>query len=155
MTLPEMPAEQTAAWLGILDLYDRLSEGWTLTGGQLVHLHCAERGTYPVRPTNDADTVIDVRADDRFLHTFTQTLTDRGFQADGISAEGLQHRGRRGQASIDVLQPEGVGERTVSRQGVTTLATAGGTQALQRSRRPRTARSWRPSLTGQGPLKPR
>jgi hypothetical protein len=28
----------------VLDLYDRLSDGWTLIGGQLVHLHCAERG---------------------------------------------------------------------------------------------------------------
>lgn len=44
ITLPEMPAEQTVSWLGILDLYDRLSEGWTLIGGQLEHLHCAERG---------------------------------------------------------------------------------------------------------------
>jgi hypothetical protein len=26
---------------GVLDLYDHLSEGWTLIGGQLVHLHCA------------------------------------------------------------------------------------------------------------------
>jgi hypothetical protein len=38
---PAMPPEQTASWLGVLDLYDRLPEGWTLIGGQLVHLHCA------------------------------------------------------------------------------------------------------------------
>jgi hypothetical protein len=136
ITLPEMPAEQTASWLGILDLYDRLGEGWTLIGGQLVHLHCAERGQFPIRPTNDADTVIDVRADERFLRTFTRTLTDLGFHADGISAEGLQHRWRRDKALIDVLLPEGVGERVSSREGVTgspTLSTASGTQALQRS----------------------
>jgi hypothetical protein len=41
IVLPAMPAEQTASWLGVLDLYDHLSEGWTLIGGQLVHLHCA------------------------------------------------------------------------------------------------------------------
>ena len=136
ITLPEMPAEQTASWLGLLDLYDRLDEGWTLIGGQLVHLHCAERGQFPIRPTNDADTVIDVRADERFLRTFTKTLTDLGFHAEGISAEGLQHRWRRGQASIDVLLPEGIGERVGSREGVTgspTISTADGTQALQRS----------------------
>lgn len=134
--LPEMPVEQTASWIGMLDLYDRLREGWTLIGGQLVHLHCAERGQYPVRPTNDADTVIDVRADARFLGTFTRTLTDLGFHPDGISAEGLQHRWRRDEASIDVLLPEGIGERVGSREGVTgspTLSTAGGTQALLRS----------------------
>jgi hypothetical protein len=36
--LPAMQPEQTASWLGVLDLYDHLSEGWTLIGGQLVHL---------------------------------------------------------------------------------------------------------------------
>lgn len=89
-----MPAEQTASWMGLLDLHERLADGWTLIGGQLVHLHCAARGRFPVRPTNDADRV------------------------------------------IDVLLPDGIGGRASLRQGVTgspTLATAGGTQALQRS----------------------
>lgn len=49
IVLPAMQPEQTASWLGVLDLYDHLSEGWTLIGGQLVHLHCAERGQFPVR----------------------------------------------------------------------------------------------------------
>jgi hypothetical protein len=43
IVLPAMPPEQTASWLGLLDLHERLAEGWTLTGGQLVHLHCAEQ----------------------------------------------------------------------------------------------------------------
>jgi hypothetical protein len=136
IVLPVMPLEQTASWLGVLDLYDRLSEGWTLIGGQLVHLYCAERGQFPVRPTNDADTVIDVRGDPKILYTFTKTLTDIGFESAGISAEGRQHRWMRGKASIDVLLPDGVGERASQRQGVTgspTLPTAGGTQALERS----------------------
>jgi hypothetical protein len=136
IALPSMPPEQTASWLGVLDLYDRLSDGWTLIGGQLVHLYCAERGRFPERPTNDADTVIDVRADPEMLHTFTKALTGLGFESAGISAEGSQHRWIRDRASIDVLIPEGVGERVNKRQGVTgspTLPTAGGTQALQRS----------------------
>ena len=136
IVLPAMPPEQTASWLGILDLYDHLSEGWTLIGGQLVHMHCAERGQFPVRPTSDADTVIDVRADPTILHTFTTTLEDLGFRSDGISAGGRQHRWKRGDASIDVLLPEGIGERASERQGVTgspTLPTQGGTQALRRS----------------------
>jgi hypothetical protein len=102
----------------------------------MVHLHCAERGRFPIRPTNDADTVIDVRADPTILHTFTRTLTDLGFTSAGISPEGRQHRWVRDQASIDVLLPEGIGERAGERLGVTgspTLSTAGGTQALQRS----------------------
>lgn len=36
IVLPEMPPEQTASWLGLLDLHERLPEGWTLIGGQLV-----------------------------------------------------------------------------------------------------------------------
>lgn len=43
---------------------------------------------------------------------------------------------RRGDASIDVLLPEGIGERASLRRGVTgspTLPTEGGTQALRRS----------------------
>jgi hypothetical protein len=119
IVLPAMPSEQTASWLGLLDLHERLAEGWTLIGGQLVHLHCAERGQFPVRPTNDADTVIDVRADPEMLATFTKTLTDLGFESAGISAEGLQHRWIRGEASIDVLLPDGIGERASLRQGDT------------------------------------
>ncbi len=131
-----MPGEQTASWLGLLDLYESLSEGWTLIGGQLVHLHCAERGAVPARPTNDADTVIDVRADPTMLRRFTMVLTDLGFRSTGITAEGRQHRWKRGDASIDVLVPEGIGERASLRQGVTgspTLSTEGGTQALRRT----------------------
>jgi hypothetical protein len=136
IVLPAMPPEQTASWLGVLDLYDRMPDSWTLIGGQLVHLHCAARGQFPVRPTNDADTVIDVRADQTILRSFTQTLEDLGFRSAGISAEGRQHRWKRGDASIDVLLPEGVGERAAERKGATgspTLRTQGGTQALQRS----------------------
>jgi hypothetical protein len=55
IVMPPMPPEQTASWLGVLDLYDHLGKGWTLIGGQLVHLYCAERGQFPVRPTNDVD----------------------------------------------------------------------------------------------------
>jgi hypothetical protein len=112
--LPRMPAEQTASWLGLLDLHEQLNEGWTLIGGQLVHLHCAERGQFPFRPTNDADTVIDVRADPKILRRFTKILTDLGFESAGSTAEGRQHRWKGGNASIDVLLPEGAGERPPS-----------------------------------------
>jgi hypothetical protein len=63
-------------------------------------------------------------------------LTGLGFESAGITAEGRQHRCRRGDASIDVLLPEGVGERASLREGVTgspTLPTEGRTQALRRS----------------------
>lgn len=67
---------------------------------------------------------------------FTGALTGLGFTSGGVSGEGLEHRWVRGGASIDVLLPDGIGERTSLRPGVTgspTLQTAGGTQALARS----------------------
>jgi hypothetical protein len=43
-----MTRAQEAAWLGLLDLSERLPDAeWTLIGGQMVHLHCAERGYMP------------------------------------------------------------------------------------------------------------
>ncbi|AGZ46037.1 hypothetical protein [Actinoplanes friuliensis] len=135
-TVPVMSGAQAAAWHGVMDLHDRLDHGWTLVGGQLVHLHCAEQGHTPPRPTDDIDTVIDVRAAGDMLQTFTGVLTGLGFTSVGTSPEGYQHRWSRADAVIDVLLPEGVGERTAARPGVTgspTLPTPGGTQALHRS----------------------
>lgn len=118
ISLPPMPKEQTASWHGILDIYQRLDSDWTLIGGQLVHLHCAERGQFPVRPTNDADTVLDVRANPSVLREFTRALLGLGFTSAGVSAEGLEHRWKRGDATVDVLLPEGTGERASRRPGV-------------------------------------
>jgi hypothetical protein len=101
IVLPAMPYEQTASWLALLELYEALAHGWTLIGGQLVHLHCAERGQLPSRATHDADAVLDVRADPTVLRTFTRTLTELGFKPAGISAEGRQHRWVREKASIE------------------------------------------------------
>jgi hypothetical protein len=117
IVLPAMPPEQTASWHGVLDLYELLNSGWTLIGGQLVHLHCAERGSFPARPTDDADTVIDVRAEPTILRTFTAVPTDLGFESAGISVQGLQHCWKRGDASLDVLLPDGVGERAGEEEG--------------------------------------
>jgi len=60
--LPPMLDRQRDAWWALLDLHERMPSGWALIGGQMVHLHCAERGTSPMRPTDDADVGIDVRA---------------------------------------------------------------------------------------------
>jgi hypothetical protein len=136
IVLPAMLGPQAASWHGVMDLHGRLDYGWTLVGGQMVHLHCAERNYAPPRATDDVDTVIDVRADKNMLEIFTKTLVELGFAAGGISAEGIQHRWVRDEATIDVLLPEGVGERAASRVGVTgspTIPTPGGTQALERS----------------------
>jgi len=74
-----MGEAQRQSWHALMDLYERVNAGWTLIGGQLVHLHCAERGTSPTRPTNDIDTVVDIRASQLMLATFTGVLKDMGF----------------------------------------------------------------------------
>ena len=126
---------QLQSWHAVLDLYEVIDSDWTRIGGQLVHLHCAERNTAPVRPTDDIDTVLDVRANPRILETFTAALIKMGFTTE-TSAEEVQHRWRRDLAQIDVLIPEGVGERAAARQGAggaRTITAPGTTQALERS----------------------
>jgi hypothetical protein len=138
IVLPRMPAAQSASWSALLDLHERVPRHWTLIGGQLVHLLCAERGGAPPRPTMDADAVLDVREDAQVLLRVTRALDQLGFRADGISAEGHQHRWRRDLALLDVLIPRGVGVRLPQRTGVTgsvTVQAPGGAQALRRTQR--------------------
>lgn len=133
--MPAMGQAQEQAWHALIDLHNRIGGGWTLIGGQLVHLHCAERGAIPTRPTDDIDTVVDVRASPELLQTFTGTLAAMGFRPE-TSGDGIQHRWRRDLAQIDVLIPDGVGERAAQRAGAggaPTIRSPGTTQALNRS----------------------
>lgn len=133
---PAMLPAQENAWRGLLEIYARLPDGWCLVGGQLVHLHCWERGYAPNRPTDDADTALDVRARPEILLEFTRTLTEMGFRTAGSNMSGHQHRWIRGDAWIDILIADGLGERGARRRGVTgatTLASPGMQQALDRT----------------------
>jgi len=136
VVLPPMSRRQGEAWNGLLDLSERHPTGWTLVGGQMVHLHCIERGIAPMRPTNDVDTVLDVRAEPGSLQSFTAALVEVGFSSTGESWEGHQHRWQRGGAQIDILIPRHLGERAAGRRGVsgeTTIETPGAQQALDRT----------------------
>ncbi len=100
----------------------------------MVHLFCAEREYEPTRPTTDADAVVNAR-EPELLGAVSATLLELGFSANP-SADGVQHRRVRDQAVVDVLIPEGTGERTEAKQsssGFPTVAAPGGTQALHRS----------------------
>lgn len=130
--MPAMSAPQQEAWHALMDLQELVPSNWCLVGGQMVHLHCAERGGSPIRPTDDADTVVDVRTQPDILRTFTAALTRLGFRAD-TAGNGMQHRWKRDQAQIDVLIPEGVGERAGSR---------GGIQGAPQSRRREPPKRW-------------
>lgn len=135
IVLPAMSEAQEQSWHALMDLYERVNSDWALIGGQLVHLHCAERGASPTRPTNDVDTVVDVRASPTMLATFTGALANMGFTPE-TSGDGIQHRWSRDQAQIDVLIPEGIGQRVAARNGAggaPTISAPGTTQALSRT----------------------
>lgn len=165
MTVIEMPVlgnKSALAWHALFDLSEKVPSNWCLVGGQMVHLWCIERGITPNRPTDDGDAVLDVRAQPTILHQVTAALVEVGFESAGESPEGHQHRWIRGDATIDVLIPENVGERAAARLGVTgatTLEARGSRQALDRaelvtvSHEGRQARIWRPNLLGALVLK--
>jgi len=135
IVLPPMTSAQEQAWFALLELHEAHPEDWTLIGGQMVHLLCAERGYEPLRPTTDADTVVNAR-EPEVLVKVTTVLADLGFDPGRPNADGIQHRWTRGEAVIDVLIPEKVGERAgaqVSASGFPTVEAPGGTQALNRS----------------------
>lgn len=130
-----MTEAQAASWHALLDLYTMVPERWTLVGGQLVHLHCAERGSYSVHPTTDADAVVNIRADQQILTRFTAALAELGFTPE-TSGDGHQHRWLNGLAQVDVLIPEGICEQAAKLHGVggaPTVSSPGTTQALRRT----------------------
>ncbi|WP_244629195.1 hypothetical protein [Clavibacter capsici] len=133
---PPLRRAQADAWHALFEVHERIPVGWALDGGQMIQSLCWERGAPANRPTVDADTALDIRAHPRMLMTFTSVLRDIGFEPDGTSFEGHQHRWTRGEARIDVLIPRFLGERADRRRGVgggTTLSAPGTQGALDRS----------------------
>ncbi|QGQ18496.1 hypothetical protein GC089_03540 [Cellulomonas sp. JZ18] len=118
VSMPVMTGPQERSWHALLDLHERRPTGWTLVGGQMVHLHCAERGASPARPTDDADTVLDVRAEPYAHLQITTTLRELGFTPVGQTWNGHQHRWtREDHAVVDVLIPRHLGERAAKPRG--------------------------------------
>jgi len=125
-----------AAWSALLYVSQRMPRGWTIVGGQMVLLWCLERKSPLARPTNDIDTVLDVRAHPDAHLRFTRLLAEQGFRQHGETVSGRQHRWVRGEALIDVLIPRYLGERADRRPGAAggpALATPGGQHALDRT----------------------
>lgn len=136
--LPMMGEAQRQSWHALMELYESIPSDWTLIGGQLVHLHCAERApgrdVLQMRATDDIDAVLNVRAAQGIHNSFTGVLKDMGFTTE-TTGQGFQHRWRRDLAQIDVLFPEGIGRRAArpGAGGAPTLESPGTTQALDRS----------------------
>jgi hypothetical protein len=95
IVLPAMPVAQENSWRALLDVQQRVATGWCLVGGQLVQLLCCERGVAPNRPTNDGDTVLDVRSRPTILFDFTTELSRLGFRSAGESSKAASTVGQR------------------------------------------------------------
>lgn len=132
--MPVMTESQVASWHALMDLHESLPGRWTVVGGQIVHLHCAERGACPVRPTDDADALLDAKAHPSILEDFTAGLVESGFTPI-TTGSGYQHRWRKGDAQIDVLISNKLGERKSYRTvtGTPTVGTPGAALVLNRS----------------------
>lgn len=157
------------AWTVVFELDETFTGDWVVVGGQMVALHAASLGVKDgVRPTDDVDVLVDVRARSAATRELAGWLSDRDFDHAGVSRDGIGHRYTRlaspgpGTVMVDVLAPEGLGARAslTTSPKARTVEVPGGTQALQRAERvavtvaemigTRTATGWarRPDLLG-------
>jgi hypothetical protein len=139
--LPALPAPVNELWHVLLDLEEHLTAPWSVIGGQMVLLHLLEHGQIPPQVSQDGDVIADIRTDATAITAIVAQLGALGFELDGISADGLAHRYKRAAEPrpvvIDVLAPEGVGERAnlQTTPPGRTVEVPGGTQALARTER--------------------
>ncbi|MGW6258546.1 hypothetical protein [Streptomyces sp. NPDC055085] len=126
-------------WGVLLDIADRMSDAWTLIGGQMVLLHGMEQGRTPPGASQDLDVLADVISEQHSLTTLVSVLAGLGFRPEGVSPEGKVYRYARNDSGamlkVDLLAPDNVGARadlTTSPPGAT-LEVPGGRQAVQRT----------------------
>lgn len=135
IALPQFAGDDAALWDALFDVADRVPEGWTLVGGQMVLLHALERGRMPPRVSVDLDLIADVRLRQSALLDMAGVLEDLGFTPEIAIVDGIAQRFVRGRAVVDLLAPDGLGPRTDP--GTVppgrTVQIAGGTFALGRS----------------------
>jgi len=137
--LPVLPAPINELWHVLLDLGERLTAPWSVIGGQMVLLHVVEHGQTPPQISQDGDVIADIRADPTAITAVVTQLEELEFVLEGVSAEGLAHRYKRDAEPrpvvIDVLAPEGVGERAslLTSPPGRTVEVPAGTQALGRT----------------------
>jgi hypothetical protein len=134
IVLPPLIGGQVESWAALVELAPAFGRNWLLVGGQMVFLHEVERQAADVRPTDDIDVVIDLRAEPAGLARIHRTLIDALFSQDLPGPEGTAHRYRRGSATFDVLAPDNVGARAQLNLGAgRTIEAPGTAQAFRRS----------------------
>ncbi|HLY87425.1 MAG TPA: hypothetical protein VKQ27_00435 [Acetobacteraceae bacterium] len=120
-----------------MDLAERKPEGWTLIGAQMVALHGMEHGKLPPRSSEDLDILVNIRLITHGTEEFSRLLLEIGMDLDGSSPTGLAHRFVGRGTKVDILAPDGAGERahlTTIPPGQTVMV-PGGTKALAHTER--------------------
>lgn len=136
VNVQHLTEEELRVWHTLFELHEAIPRGWVLVGGQMVHLHCWQRGVEPPRVTTDADLIMDLRSDRQSLRRISDYLAGLGYEEDGRSLANIGHRWIRDRAVIDLLIPEGLSEKAAKATTVTgarTVQVPGGTQALDRA----------------------
>lgn len=83
------PAEE--GWDTLFDLNEVDPASWLLVGGQMMHLLGVEHGAAVIRPTDDVDVVVDVRARPQGTRWLSDCLQHRGFTIEGASPDQIGH----------------------------------------------------------------
>lgn len=128
---------ELALWRATAELATALPRGsWTLVGAQMVFLIAYEHDLPIGRTSGDIDLMMDIRALTDATQQASTTLEDLGYELDPPTPDGRAHRFRRGDDVVDVLAPDGAGPRAslLTIPPGRTIAVAGGSQALARSR---------------------
>ena len=133
--LPELGDDTHQMWIELFNLAASPPAPWILIGAQMVALHGWARGREQIRPSEDADLLVDVRTVSAGTGLMGRALIERGFEFDGANPQGVGHRFLTDQVSLDVLGPDGLGPKTDLRtvNGAHTVEVPGGSQALRRS----------------------
>jgi predicted nucleotidyltransferase len=131
---------ELALWRAAAEIAASLPRSsWTLVGAQMVFLLAYEHDLPIGRTSGDVDLMMDVRALTGATQEASRTLERLGYELDRPSPDGRAHRFRRGDAVVDVLAPDGVRAQSslLTIPPGRTIAVAGGSQALARSRQVR------------------
>lgn len=131
---PPLPAWLVELWHAVFDLGELVGDGWTIIGGQVVALHCWERGVIRARPTTDVDAGLDIRGHPDVARALTAALKELGFKAEH-RAHAPTVSWHRDMHQIDVLIPTGTGRARKDVDGGSMLASHGIEQAVRRSER--------------------
>jgi hypothetical protein len=133
--IPDLGVDFHRMWEELIRLGEDPPAPWTLIGAHMVALHGWVRGQRQIRPSKDADLLVNVRTVADGIERISHALRARGYVLEGISPEGIGHRFIKEGVSVDILAPDGLSEKVklLTVGGARTIGVPGGTQALKRS----------------------